>query len=215
MCERARSGHVADSVTSRQGWYRSPTGLVGSNCGLLLGEHPVLVQRRRLHDEYVADRVLHDVTGDRSSCPSLGRLRGTGPFGRQRLVGSNGLHGCSYLKMMLSAAARSRDACIKNLRLCAANDRHDVRPRATPSRFAYRSMGGATVCARVWQWRRESTTLAGTRTTPCRTGRKDGSAFSPKSRTDQGVAHFGGWRSRSGTGRSFASITRLGLRRWR
>jgi hypothetical protein len=47
--------------------------LVDGRVGRLLPEQPFLVQRRRLHDQDVAARVLHDVPGDRSQqLPLLG-----------------------------------------------------------------------------------------------------------------------------------------------
>src|SRR6266700_1902546 len=51
------------------------TGLVGGRLHQLLAEHAVLVQRGRLHDEYVAQGVLHDVAGDRSEALPLARAQ--------------------------------------------------------------------------------------------------------------------------------------------
>src|SRR5437773_1682687 len=53
------------------------SGPVGGSLRRLLAEHAVLVQRRRLHDEYVAHGVLHDMAGNRSQALPLARAQPT------------------------------------------------------------------------------------------------------------------------------------------
>src|SRR4051794_23917355 len=53
------------------------TCAVGGSVGRLLGEHAVLIQRRRLHDEYVAEGVLHDASRHRSQQLPLARAQPT------------------------------------------------------------------------------------------------------------------------------------------